>query len=57
MWQVQGTRVFENVPEAIRAGYEILGVYPDRDGYLRARTKIDKTHYSLALVAVHTPAR
>jgi hypothetical protein len=57
MWQNQGTRVFENVPEAIRAGYEILSVHPDADGYLRARTKVDETHYGLALIAVRTSVR
>ena len=54
MRQIQGTRVFENVPAAIRAGYEILSVYPDADGYLRARTKLDATHYGLALITVRT---
>jgi hypothetical protein len=53
MWQNQrGIQFFKSVPEAIRAGYEVLSVYPDANGYLPARTKLDATRYGLALVAV-----
>jgi hypothetical protein len=50
MRDVFGVKVFRGVREAIAAGYEVLGVHPDADGYLRARTKIDASHYAIALI-------
>ena len=47
-----GIQAFDGVCEAIRAGYEILSVYPDRAGYLHARMKVDAEHYALALIRV-----
>lgn len=45
-----GITIFRSVPEAIRAGYEILSPIPDSEGNLHARTRIDSSHYALALV-------
>ncbi|MBV8638096.1 MAG: hypothetical protein JO322_08405 [Candidatus Eremiobacteraeota bacterium] len=46
-------KTFESVAEALDAGYEVLGVYPDDAGFLHARTKADANHYALALIRVH----
>ena len=47
-----GIRVFDGVDDAIRSGYEVLTIYPDRDGNLQARKKIDARHYAVALIRV-----
>ena len=52
-----GIRIFDGVAEAIRSGYEVLTIYPDRDGNLQARKKVDARHYAVALIRVipHQP--
>lgn len=47
-----GIVIFHSVIEALRAGYQILSPIPDSEGFLHARTKVDTSHYALALVRV-----
>lgn len=44
-----GIVIFSSVAEAIAAGYEILSVYRDSEGFLNARTRTD-AGWALALV-------
>jgi hypothetical protein len=46
-----GLVIFDSVAAAMRAGFEILSVYPDPEGFLHARTRTPKG-WALALVLV-----
>ncbi len=48
---MSGIRIFESAAEAIRAGFEILSVYPDGEGFVHARTRTP-AGWALALIAV-----
>lgn len=53
---MNGILILGSVTEAIRAGFEILSVYPDGEGFLHARTRTP-AGWALALIAArpHQP--
>lgn len=46
---MSGIQILESVATAIAAGFEILSVYPDSEGYLPARIRTS-AGWALALV-------
>ncbi len=46
---MRGMRILDSVTAAIAAGFEILSVYPDSEGFLLARTRTS-AGWALALV-------
>lgn len=46
-----GLVIFDSVAAAMRAGFEILSVYPDPEGFLHARARTPKG-WTLALILV-----
>jgi len=46
-----GILIFDNAQQAIHAGYLIESPYPDSEGFLHARTRME-TGFALALVRV-----
>ena len=46
---MSGLQIIDSVAAAVRAGFEILSVYPDSEGFLLARTRTS-AGWALALV-------
>ena len=36
---MKGIQIFSSVTEALSAGFEILSIYPDSEGFLKARVR------------------
>ena len=48
---MKGIAIFDSVTQAVSAGFEILSVYPDSDGFLHARIRTS-AGWALSLVRV-----